>query len=314
VNSLRDLQLELNKRRSAMMEIDYKRGKEVPTIRWTINEKDILGWRERAGWAAKREKESLEDVYRQAYLGWNKFWGDHDPESDSEYQRFGTAPVRDAYWKLEAVDTPGMRNGKPCIFRRYKPKTPKQSFTKKIRPPEILEHFDPKLLSTPMPTMIFRRFDNLLPPEEQLDILVKALLGFPQPMGYKQGNNNKILNDSWTVNLRSTEKENIMMDSFLRGFGEDLKKQWQEGKQVIGVDVSEELKDLFKVYTDAEEHLKQKEQQALETVTSCMKRYIAAQDERKTVTQKLNGLKQKLAQGAPAPEQKDEEDDEEDDE
>ena len=163
--------------------------------------------------------------------------------------------------------------------------------------------------------MVFRRFPGLSIPEYELDILVKSLLGFPQPMGYKQGSNNVILNDAWTVNLRSTEKENIMMDAFLRGFdgqSEKLKKAWEE-KQVIGVDVSEELKDLFKVYTDAEEHLSQKEKQALETMTSCMKRYLEAQEERKKVTLKLNSLKHKLAAGQPPKEERDE-DEEEDDE
>lgn len=221
VANMRKDQLELNRRKSAMLEIDYKRGLELPTIRWVITEGDLI---------RHRQERELNRLYRDAYLAWDNFYsGDQSA------------------------------------------------------------------------TMVFRRFPALSVPEYELDILVKALLGFPQPMGYKQGNHCAILDDSWTVNLRSTEKENIMMEEFLKGFAgksEELKKAW-EGKQVVGVDVSEELKDLYKVYTDAEEHLITKEKQALETVTAQMKRYIAAQEERQKVSQKLNALKHKLAQGQP---------------
>lgn len=202
MNSLRDLQYEYNRRKSAMMEVDYKRKLELPTIRWTINEGDIL---------CRRKEVELSKLYRDAYLGWEEYY------EGAEFERFGTAPVRDTYWSLQAHDTPGMRNGKPCIFRRYSPKKPKKVV---ITSPEISQHFNSKLLNTPTPKMIFRRFDNLLSPEEQLDILVQSLLGFHHQLLYNPGNHCAILDDSWTVNLRSTqEKENIMMDSFLRGFG-----------------------------------------------------------------------------------------------
>lgn len=82
---------------------------------------------------------------------------------------------------------------------------------------------------------------------------------------------------------------------------------------MIGVDVSDELKDLLKVYTDAEEHLLSKEKSALESVEAVMKRYLEAKDERKKVTQKLNALKQKLAAGQP-PKQEDCDCDEDEDE
>lgn len=97
-----------------------------------------------------------------------------------------------------------------------------------------------------------------------------------------------------------------MMDAFLRGFGaqsKELKKAWEE-KQVIRIDVSDELKDLLIVYTDAEENLLGKEKAALESVESVMKRYIDAKEERKKISQKLNSLKQKLAAGQ-APKQED---------
>lgn len=63
---------------------------------------------------------------------------------------------------------------------------------------------------------------------------------------------------------------------------------------MIPVDVSDELKDLFKVYTDAEKHLKAKEGSALETLTSYMKRFVEAQEERKKITHKLAILTQKM--------------------
>lgn len=270
-----------------------ERGLQLPTIKWTINERDV---------ERRRKEVELNKLYRDAYLAWKGVY------EDQEFQRFGTAPVRSAYWSICA---PG-----PYVWNPNKKKKKARVKITQVTPPEILQHYDPLLLSKPVPTMIFRRFGNLLPSEETLDILVKALLGFPKPMGYKQGNHCAILDDSWTVNLRSTqERENIMMDSFLRGFGgqsEELKKAWQE-KQMIGVDVSDELKDLLKVYTDAEEHLLSKEKSALESVEAVMKRYLEAKDERKKVTQKLNALKQKLAAGQP-PKQEDCDCDEDEDE
>lgn len=178
--------------------------------------------------------------------------------------------------------------------------------------------FDCNLLDVPVPKMVFKRFENLLTDEDRLDLLVRALLGFPRAMGYKQGNHCAILDDSWTINLRTTHKENIMMDSFLSGFAgksEELKKAW-EGKQVSEVDISEELKDLLKVYTDAELHLKSKEDQALSSLESVMKRYMDAKEERKKVTLKLNTLKYKLGKSEPCDEcdECDEDDEDGDDE
>jgi len=128
------------------------------------------------------------------------------------------------------------------------------------------ERCDNKLLTHPVPeyvrnmfgkktpkhsgaTMVFKRYPALSVPEYELDVLVKAFLGFPHPMGYKEERNNVILNEAWTINLRSTEKENIMMDAFLKGFNgkhEQLKKAWEEsiktGLGTMEIDVSEEMK------------------------------------------------------------------------
>ena len=272
----------------------------MPNIRWVINEKGI---------ERRRVEKELGNVYRDAYLAWDNYYRSNCGDSSS-FERFGSAPVRDAYW--------GYATG-PYVWKGNIKKRKQCVKTTHVTPPEILEYFDPKLLSTPAPTMVFRRFESLLPPEEQLDILVKALLGFPHPMGYKQGNHRCILDDAWTVNLRTTQEENVLMDAFLNGFGQqfsELKKQWdetQKGHGMIGIDVSDELKDLMKVYTDAEEHLKKKELDSLSQMEGYMKRYLDIKDERKKVTDKLNSLKHKLAAGQ-QPEKDECCDEEEDDE
>ena len=74
------------------------------------------------------------------------------------------------------------------------------------------------------------------------------------------------------------------------------------------IDISEELADLMKVYTEAEEHLKKKEAGELETMNNYMRRYMQVQDERRKVTDKLNALKHKMERKAC--DECDEEDDE----
>ncbi len=147
----------------------------------------------------------------------------------------------------------------------------------------------------PSDTMVFRRFPGLIVPELELDILVKVLLGIPEVMGYKFSNSCAILDDSGMVGIK--QEGGIMMESFLKGFdgkSDELKKLWQE-KQLLSIDVSEELKDLMKVYTDAEEVLVGKEKSALDLATSYMKRYIEAQEERKKISHKLSSLKHKMS-------------------
>jgi hypothetical protein len=208
---------EMNKRKSAMMQIDYRRS----LIRWTVNEGDVL---------RQRKETQLENLYRDACLGWKGFYG------DSEFNRLGNPPARNGYQTICAP--------------------------------------------------------------EDLDVLVKALLGFPPPMGYKQGNNNKILNDSWTVNLRSTreESENVMMDAYLKGSTsqfKEIQKAW-ENMKMFGIDISEELKELLRVYTDAEQHLINKEKSALEAMTYNMKKYLEAQEQRQKLTDKITALNKKI--------------------
>jgi len=288
--SLRDMQYQFNKINSARMFIDYKEGNKVPIVGWVVNESQIKDW--------KNMKKQYADSMKawDGYYGYERMYGDSkkkmgrellrdiflfgqagsNPVQDDGFTRFGSAPVTDCYWKITQPSTnkylwDGM------IVPRRKP-------------------------SNNSPTLVFRRYPSLMPDIERgyydLDILVKALLGFPEIVGYKSANTCKILNDSWVVNLRTTEKENTMMDAFLRGFGgkeEEMRKLWEEKKMGMAVDVSEELKDLLKVYTDAEEHLKRREAEALSSVTDYMKRYIKIQDERKEISNKLSTLMSKIA-------------------
>jgi len=323
---LRELQNKFNMRK--IKQLEYMEGIPVPNIGWLVNEKDIR---------RRRQEIKLEKLYRDAYLAWDQYY-------DNCCAQFGSSPVKDAYWSIYALgpyvwkppirrklithplpkigwtitqgDLIRKRQEKEYVWNSHIRKKNKCNiFTYPIHK-YVRDMFGKRSLPQKSPTtMEFRRFPALLIPEYELDILVQALLGFPQPMGYREGRSSIILNDDWTINLtKSThESENIMMDSFLRGFNgksEQLKKAYED-KQMISVNVDDELEDLLKVYTDAEEHLSQKEKQALETMTSCMKRYLDAQEERRKVTLKLNTLKHKLEVGQREEEVEDEEQDDE---
>lgn len=82
---------------------------------------------------------------------------------------------------------------------------------------------------------------------------------------------------------------------------------------MAGIDVSDELKDLMKVYTDAEQHLIKKEKDALDQWTLYSRRYIDISDERKKVTEKLSTLKAKMDYSNKAACCNDDEDEDEDD-
>jgi len=61
------------------------------------------------------------------------------------------------------------------------------------------------------------------------------------------------------------------------------------------VEVDEELKTLLKIYTEAETHLKTREQSSLDTLNYYMKNYIDTHEERKSISEKLSTLKYKLS-------------------
>lgn len=154
------------------------------------------------GWIYKTGEEVMQEQFTDAAMAWGTMF---ESLAQTDFQPFGSAPVRNAYWKVN------------------KPKK-RRVITKKVLPPPIMQSYDANLLSKPAPQMtaMFMRYPSLMPDAEKdyygLDVLVKALLGFPQPMGYKPGNNKAILDDSWTVNLRSSVEEDIMVVAFLQGF------------------------------------------------------------------------------------------------
>ncbi len=139
-------------------------------------------------------------------------------------------------------------------------------------------------------TMVFRCYPNLT--VDDIDVDVKALLGLLSSEKHDRllESGNKILNDSWTMNLKKVENDM----SFLNEMPESLKRIWKENVG-LAVNVTDELKELLKVYTDAEDHLKRKEADKLNSLTIYMQSYLNAQEKRKEYTEKLKNLQSKLA-------------------
>lgn len=203
-----------------------------------------------------------EDVYRDdGVAGDNGFLNNH-----GDYRRFATSPVRNAYWGVN-------RTTGQYIWRDRIPENNRMN----------LEH-------------------RLVPYE--MNVLLSSFLDIPPVFGVKRNKNHVILNDSWTVNLKST-RENVMMDAFLNGFGtqfENLKNQWcnttPHTEKKMGIDVTDELKDIFKVYMDADAHLESKQKMALNHLVNAMESFLAVHKEKNIVASKLNTLKYKLKDNA----------------
>ena len=87
-----------------------------------------------------------------------------------------------------------------------------------------------------------------------------------------------------------------MMDCLIKALKalSEERKIYEEKNKMSGIDVGDELKDLLKVYTDADEHLRRKETDALNSLSSYMKRYLDSVEERKKVSEKLFNLKAKI--------------------
>ena len=285
--------------------------RDKKTYVWTFRESDVdiyrelnkykeatKHWRLHFDYGVVEGSSTLSDIYIQKNYG----------RDDSEYQRLGTAPVRNAYW---ATVIGKEAYGQVPLQAEFGSEQPVRLMTSFI--PEEVTISCPKLLSHPIPetikklfgkepernpsTVVFRRFprlelsDHIGIPE---DILVKALLGLLDDIGYKFAQGAAILDDSWQVNLRENKKVDLMLDMFLRGFdgkSEELKKLW-ENKMMV--DVNEELKDLLKVYKDAAEHLQKHEGYRLTSLVSAMKDFIKVHEESKEMQRKLATLVQKL--------------------
>lgn len=93
-----------------------------------------------------------------------------------------------------------------------------------------------------------------------------------------------VVENSCKINL----KENMSCFNYL----DDLKKQME--KSMKKIDVSQELKDLLKIYTDAEFQLKRKEETALSSSNYYSKIYLNSLDEREKMSDKLKELKKKI--------------------
>ena len=132
----------------------------------------------------------------------------------SNHERFGTAPVGNAFWSV--IDHDMIKNEKtPYVIKKHK-----STIVSSISP-DIASYFSDLLLKPYDTTMTFTRFPTYGKPEMasylNMDILTQALLGkleFLQITGYKYSDG-IILNDEWLVNLQTTFSDNILMDVFL---------------------------------------------------------------------------------------------------
>jgi hypothetical protein len=87
-----------------------------------------------------------------------------------------------------------------------------------------------------------------------------------------------------------------MSDEIMKGFQEYLNQHSEE--RMASIDITYELKDLLKVYIDAEEHLCEKESDALHTLSVYMKKYLEVKEEHLKVSKKLSALTLKLEKSA----------------
>ncbi len=85
----------------------------------------------------------------------------------------------------------------------------------------------------------------------------------------------------------------LSMDAFINGFTDGLKQQLGVN-DMVDIDITDELKDIHKVYTDGEAHLRQKETEFLSTLAIYMKKYLDVREERIKVSNKLGALNNKF--------------------
>jgi hypothetical protein len=97
----------------------------------------------------------------------------------------------------------------------------------------------------------------------------------------------KLLNESWVVNLRRTEKENVLMDAFLGGLRPIV-------RQEEGVDIGDELKELHKIYTDTIEKLEHNQKENTKTLVYYMESFVNLYKQKIEVETKLAVLNKKM--------------------
>lgn len=153
-------------------------------------------------------------------------------------------------------------------------------------------------------TMTFRRYPNLGTPETRENVLVNSLLKKRRTLACKFAKAKAICDDSWVVDLTQPEKRNTLMDSYFR----TLRQPQQETK---AVDVSQELMDLMKIYSDAHEQLSTRERYAHSSLVDAMRTYLEVYDERRAIADKLSTLKSKIIDPNRQPDEDDEDGDDE---
>lgn len=186
--------------------------------------------------------------------------------------------------------------------------------------PEIMQYYNKRLLNNAGPAMIFKRYADLPTPEMSIyDHLVTACINNLKPINhddyiakmiYKEstpmavkfnprvhdGRLDGILNDSWTVNLRPNKpkERETKMEAF-----ENLQKYLREcGKpedRPNGQNITAELEDLKKIYTDGLVATKRSQDYAHQSLVSCMRQYLKAFDDNNALASKLSGLECKMA-------------------
>lgn len=139
------------------------------------------------------------------------------------------------------------------------------------------------------------------------NILHQSYLDRFKNIKYKFERKNVLLDDDLQINIINTESDKNMREWANKKLIEALSMTTKE-KEMFNeepIELTEELKDLVRIYSEAEEKLKNRETGNLETLNYQMKHYLKAKEEREVITIKLRNLLNKLENIKP------EEDDEE---
>lgn len=83
-----------------------------------------------------------------------------------------------------------------------------------------------------------------------------------------------------------------MAPSFMRNIHDMVRNKWIEQE---GVNLDEELADIRKVYGEAADHLKLKEENSLNSLIHSMKKFIDIHEEKKKYEGKLSRLNAKMS-------------------
>lgn len=217
---------------------------------------------------------------------------------------FGTSPVKhcwDAYWALNgAIDD-------FCDRRDHH----LQAEYGSAEPVRFLISEEPEDSAK----MVFKRYPNLLSDTESVDeIMVGYLLQlcsspkfvYKPPMGeHQRHSNNVILNDSWVVNLISSQEncgwvtkqeDTYPMESFLTGLSQEIKDAWKQSEhERPTVNLNAEMNELLQVYENTLKTLNDRHASRESALVYEMEKFCAVHKERKEMLKKYGSLKAKLS-------------------